>query len=799
MRHVLIDSAENWKYKPFAESCIVKLKNLGASYAAQSYEVDGVSIKVRIEPNHEYIKIAGGGCELRMDSGAVTFGGTGPLSIWKDDPAYLFDVATSSAYHSAFTYETPSSKHKTNLATTREGQLAGYLTISDSSAKGEIFVDRDLPPWFPNMAGPTPANCLSPAWKEVTSPEGVVTYEPLGASTSDPEQFEDTALYLKKALVNSRPSSIFTGRTRLYVQAMYGLPLWRYSSNTRGGPKVLKPKDELIQRLSAYEGSGTPALLVKAYVGVNDINPDTNEPNAYPDVLLTTSHGVRLDPSTGKHFLITISGPLNAPSVLAYPLVSSVCGEKLRRYLITAGDEVPRYPLNDVDREHLEAYILAWSLPDVKNKFGTLVAGALGGWSMGYGWHWNWSGTQAVIVTSSPHFPEGDVNSLNGYMKSSHYEVDVTIDANAGAISSSPRTVTSEAEWRVPRAWYPIAEPDWETGYLFKITPQSALTLNTCHAPFYAFFRKDELVLCTITGTLHAAYPGWRQMSDGYASSYTPGADDVTRNTYGENSGFLNQILPAGEYMTYVFSAGGYATDNMEMSTGREGDGSETRNKVRGTRHLLFNGSFYPDGTHFLKLVGDPPLPRWVTGSSTVYDYGYLHTWDRETYELAEYINTGAEICVPFNDSEAIYISTNRSRLLRKHNRVSYQNTTGAILWLFEQVASAAENSPGGSSGSYGLDFTWGQGFDYDTSTALADSEETTTTSTDVLVDRYAVRTHAPVTTGYQFWHVNTEDYVESAYDTRSAASHRSAVIYSAQCNVIVGTDAWFATTVGWA
>jgi len=58
MRHVLIDSAEGWKYRPFAENCITKLKKLGLAYASQQYEVEGMLIKVRIEPAHEYIWIS---------------------------------------------------------------------------------------------------------------------------------------------------------------------------------------------------------------------------------------------------------------------------------------------------------------------------------------------------------------------------------------------------------------------------------------------------------------------------------------------------------------------------------------------------------------------------------------------------------------------------------------------------------------------------------------------------------------------------------------------------------------------
>ena len=59
MEHRLIQGGE--QFLPFARSRITNLKKLGLPYANQSFEIDGVSIKVRIQPGHEYIRIEGGG------------------------------------------------------------------------------------------------------------------------------------------------------------------------------------------------------------------------------------------------------------------------------------------------------------------------------------------------------------------------------------------------------------------------------------------------------------------------------------------------------------------------------------------------------------------------------------------------------------------------------------------------------------------------------------------------------------------------------------------------------------------
>lgn len=69
MEHRLILGGE--QFLPFARSRIRALRALGLPYADQSFEIDGVSIKVRIEPGHEYIRLEGGG---RMLSGVVRKG-----------------------------------------------------------------------------------------------------------------------------------------------------------------------------------------------------------------------------------------------------------------------------------------------------------------------------------------------------------------------------------------------------------------------------------------------------------------------------------------------------------------------------------------------------------------------------------------------------------------------------------------------------------------------------------------------------------------------------------------------------
>lgn len=57
MEHKLITGGEQWL--PFARSRIKALRATGLQYASQQFEIDGSSVKVRIEGEHEYIDISG--------------------------------------------------------------------------------------------------------------------------------------------------------------------------------------------------------------------------------------------------------------------------------------------------------------------------------------------------------------------------------------------------------------------------------------------------------------------------------------------------------------------------------------------------------------------------------------------------------------------------------------------------------------------------------------------------------------------------------------------------------------------
>lgn len=83
MEHKLILGGE--QFLPFARSRIKALKATGLKYASQSFEVDGVSINVKIAGEHEYIRLEGS--SVKILSGAIKVGGIVELPVPPEAPA----------------------------------------------------------------------------------------------------------------------------------------------------------------------------------------------------------------------------------------------------------------------------------------------------------------------------------------------------------------------------------------------------------------------------------------------------------------------------------------------------------------------------------------------------------------------------------------------------------------------------------------------------------------------------------------------------------------------------------------
>lgn len=167
------------QYLPFARSRVRALKALGLPYVDQSFEVDGVSIKVRIEPGHEYIRLEGNPTAY-LESGQLEWTFPGELNPERYDPAkwHFLDIPTTDKY-------------------------LGWAQTSPPKKTGTQKNKPDLYEGMPSIA--------------VGYPQG----EDADKNAETKAKYADTTI-VKKLIANYFPASLFSGKMRLFIQAQYG-------------------------------------------------------------------------------------------------------------------------------------------------------------------------------------------------------------------------------------------------------------------------------------------------------------------------------------------------------------------------------------------------------------------------------------------------------------------------------------------------------------------------------------------------------------------------------------------------
>jgi len=620
MEHRLITGGE--EYLPFARSCVAKLKKLGLPYADQSFEVNGASIKVRIQPGHEYIRIEGGG-SMELDHGVFDLKSQLGNSTQWYDPAEYVTTPSVDRYNEPFVY-TEAGVRK-NPADGSNGQSSGLITVRQNGIKGAIYDDRigasHMPELIEDKSKDPPVRVFSQ---------------------------HDDALRAKKYMSFRCPPSVFTGRCRLYVQALYGAPLYRGNNGT---PLVF---------FSMIEGMSQPPRLVIAGKNIGD------EP-----VTITTSTGLYKDPTNGEHWLIDPT----EHGVWAYPLASSATGEGLRKLTLPAAG------LPETDMDRIEAYILSVSRPETSRKI-QISAQALDYRSMGYGWHWNWSGTQATItINVDVRQLEGNQNPIGGMypycMESTRYSIAVEPNRDDGETSTSWTFVFTVMEgpskWAVPRDGWTICAPAWN-GTLYKLTPKVTNLVN-CDAPFYSFFKKDDLQVCRFRGTEVLENPFEYTVSEPYFRPYY--IDFTGQPVFGEmrtvgelggrdsyklknQDGYFIGNFTFGTLLTFPTFYHGrteYFRDNEVSGKSEVGSTDAAIMYNQGGEHDREEGyPSYIDGefvhqsrVHFSNVLGIPGRNRYITPTSYTYEYTLTSFNKNVSYGAI------AEIVVPEYDSEAIY------------------------------------------------------------------------------------------------------------------------------------------------
>lgn len=620
MEHKLILGGE--QHLPFARSRIKALRATGMQYGSQRFDMGDALVEVSIKLDQDYIKISGGSCTLAMDSGVVDVLNIAEMNPDTFKPGVMHDTAAGAIYNAPFVLPAAGGDWLLNPSTDSSAQLAGTIK-GDKAGKfrGKLPADKSAASFSPR---PEISNSTVPAtWTQAK---------------------HDEALWAKKITAILCPASIFTGKTRLYVQALYGRHMYTKSGDAAKADPI---------NIGLVYGS-PPYIKVPSYRAPGD----TAEYNAVP---IFTSTGVYLDKTTGKHWLLSI----DLTGITVHPLIGDACAESMRKFLT-----VP-YPknlpaLDEEALERLEAYILSRSLPDQKNAQHAACTLGMSFYSMGYSWHWNWSGTAADIVVSEQYQQRPDSDKYYA-MVSSHYRVTASKQDNfdengkplAPTWSAAVTALELNKKWCIERLYWVIAEPDIAGGVLYKTTPRFSEYFE-CDAAFYAFYTGDALQLCRVTMTLMSVPPDSRDASDQFVNSLT---GEVQFVSLGPAPGYLREKNYGGAYWSCVITCGDTSTGSLV--TGHATNESKIEMKKTIVAPHADGGFGFADGVWTQAYeYGYPPYQLSEVFESSRKNNGYFvgGVSDIDRLSVHEETLSIATAVVPFNDSEAIYLQAVREK-----------------------------------------------------------------------------------------------------------------------------------------
>lgn len=570
MEHRLIQGGGD-EYLPFARSRIRALRALDNPYGSEQYEISGVSIKVRVEPGQEFIRIDGSNGGVLMDSGVVVLP-TDPVIPDPGPQVYAPGVLYASNYVLDYDINFNVPARRTGWFVTARGasnQFSGMLSRSQVFT-GEIPTDQTAASSFSST--PKLNNAAPPAWAMQT---------------------DDSMLKAKKDLATAYPASRFTGKCRMWIQALHGHTLYSRYGESGGVPTGAgKPYNN-------YLGSDVRGLTITPSRS-SGASTDTQWSH---DININTNTGVILDTTTGIHWLADIW----PTAINFFPMTCSSAVKSWRRFLIVNPD-TGSYDLSQEDREHLEAYILSESRPEILGVYTRSLGDTVPTNSMGYGWHWNWSGTAADIVDTHqlPLFSSGGIDYRA--MESQHLRINVT-RSGAGVFNVALQIIQAPRQWTIDRSHFVITAP-YMSGYQSKVTPFHAWPATCAETTFYAFYRRDELVKCS-------ASVDWINPT-GYKYLSQPdyfGEMDLTRPysisgyLMGSESGLWERILenPVGRYVTTI-TVDGEVTSGMELDLTRNLDRVYCYDRVLGAD---ISGVIDRGGVQYV-------LPGYLTGDALI-------------------------------------------------------------------------------------------------------------------------------------------------------------------------------------
>lgn len=464
----------------------------------------------------------------------------------------------------------------------------------------------------------------------------------------------EATLGMKKYCAGTIPPSIFTGKLRLYFQAQYGRKLasWDFSPNTANQP----PSLDWTTRKDAGD---------------------------YTFQFHSSRTGIFTD-SAKRHWLVQLGvkgSSATTDQANVFKMVAHPCAERLRPLLLDPD-------VSDDDKGRVEAYILAASYPDPDFCVSKSVSIPLN-YSLGYGWHFNWSGTAADIVQIEAISTGGSSYKH----RSTHYRINIARhdeyvdDPTNTAFENEERRWTftleqvEQKEWKNGKWFEVIAFPDWGVNQLEIFGTQYGAQFGDA-APIYCFYVRDDLKIVRYSQSGGGATVYNKIISEpslaygalGWVTCSPPLSAPVVLGLAGCKYGGLTRI--GTPVVTQFFVDDTAVTGGNETYSGVITEFSQkTRTNVDGYYGAAYGTTDADVGDAEVQLTtlgtGACQVSRWdysSSGHGTVHvgpgdialSSGITVTYTHKEY-LYYYAQTTRLLCViPFADSEAVYLYGNK-------------------------------------------------------------------------------------------------------------------------------------------
>lgn len=436
MEHRLIQGGEQWL--PFARSRIKALRAAGLRYATQQFSVDGAEIAVRLVADQEYI--------------VITESDTAYLESGIQDLRNVLP-AFEETYRPAIVKFTP-----------RVTGLSGLPPDKLENSESRKLADGDLT-W--SSAGAETKKLI----KTVDTYLGTVDPVPLHFENAEAVYCPDpAAVLLAKQTRLAFPPSTFSGKLRLYVQALYGSKRTDY-------------------RIGGIETGGSSKQLALK-IGTAIVNGESK--TLYTHLLNTMpTTGILL--SGGKYILVTIHS------------------NKVTYRAMKGSTKAKATTANDANPAEAEATVLANLKPAFDEKTAVIVGNFPAGNPIAWGWHFNKQGDKASIVMQEsatisglPALPPSglDLASIGG-TKNTLYTATLTYNKDSGVLTCA--FASSSSGLHIPYLQTKTFVPS-PTGGMDLLLPSSQPPWD-CYAdlpdtPIYCYYdNTDKLVLVTVTNS----------------------------------------------------------------------------------------------------------------------------------------------------------------------------------------------------------------------------------------------------------------------------------------------------------